>query len=76
MKVVFEFDTASEDFDQSELERHNQADKMARCLSHLDDKLRSYYKYDNRGKVDIDEFTQALWNIMEDDGIDLEELGW
>lgn len=74
MKISFEFDTDSEDFDNCELERYKQVDKMARCLYHIDDKLRGYYKYDTRGSVEIDEFTRTLWDIMKDDGIDLEEL--
>lgn len=33
MKVTFEFDTESENFNSIELERHKQADDMAKALS-------------------------------------------
>ena len=55
MKVTFEFDTESETFDNCELKRHYRANDMAICLSRITDKLRSWYKYDERGSIPIDE---------------------
>jgi len=73
MKVIFEFDTCSEDFDRSELERVKNADKMAYTLSKITDQLRSWYKYDERGSIPIDEVHEKIWNIIEEE-INLEEL--
>ncbi len=35
MKVIFEFDTESENFNSIELERHKQADDMAKALGEI-----------------------------------------
>ena len=45
MKVIFEFDTESEDFNSIELERHKQADDMAKALGEILKKARSWDKY-------------------------------
>ena len=64
MKVTFEFDTQSETFDQQELNRHYAADKMAFCLFDITNKLRSWYKYDTRGEIPIDEVYDQIFDII------------
>lgn len=51
MKVIFEFDTESEDFNSIELERHKQADDMAKALGEILKKARSWDKYDERSAI-------------------------
>ena len=48
MKVIFEFDTESENFNSIELERHKQADDMAKALGEILKKARGWDKYDER----------------------------
>ena len=75
MKVTFEFDTESETFDNYELKRHYKANDMAMCLYEITNKLRGWYKYDERGSIPIDEVHKEIWEIIEDH-VNLEELGY
>ena len=43
MKVIFEFDTESENFDRKELEIYHQSWNMAKCLYEILNQLRSWY---------------------------------
>lgn len=64
MKVIFEFDTCSENFDNSELERVKNADKMAHTLFEITNQLRSWYKYDDRESIPTDEIYDKIWDII------------
>lgn len=75
MKVTFEFDTESENFDNCELERHYQADKMAYCLSGIIHQLRVWYKYDERENIPVDEIHQKIWDIIQEN-VNMEKLGY
>ena len=75
MKIKFEFDTESELFDQHELNRYLNANKMAYCLSEITNKLRSWYKYDNRGEIPIQEVYDEIWDIIQEE-VSMEELGY
>ena len=75
MKVKFEFDTESENFDRTELEQHMQASRMAYCISRISDQIRSWYKWENRESIPIDEITDTLREIINDE-VDLERLGY
>ena len=75
MKVKFEFDTESDTFDNCELNRFYKANNMAMCLYEITNKLRSWYKYDERGTIPIDEVHKEIWEIIEDH-VNLEELGY
>lgn len=74
MKVIFEFDTDSENFNNCELEQVKQADKMARTLSEITDQLRSWYKYDTRGSIPIDEIHEKIWEIIKENNINIDEI--
>ena len=41
----------------------------------ITNKLRGWYKYDDRGSISIDEVHKEIWNIIEDH-VNLEELGY
>ena len=51
MKVTFEFDTDSENFDRDEYNRVLLANDMAVCIEEIRNQLRSWYKYDSRGDI-------------------------
>ena len=75
MKVKFEFDTESENFDRTELEQHIQASRMASCISKISDQIRSWYKWETRDNIPIDEIAETLREIINDE-VDLERLGY
>lgn len=75
MKITFSFDTDDENFDRTEYQRHAQADDMAYCLSQITDKLRSWYKYDERGEIPISEVYDEMWDIINEN-INMERLGY
>lgn len=64
MIVTFQFDTDSENFDNTELEAHYQANNMACCLSEIENKLRSWYKYDERPAIPTEDI-MVIGNIIE-----------
>lgn len=73
MKVIFEFDTESEDFNQAVLECYYQAERSAQCLNKITDKLRSWEKYDERTEIPTDEIHEKIWNIIEEN-VSLERM--
>lgn len=75
MKVTFEFDTESENFDGCELERHYQANNMALCLHEITNQMRSWYKYDERETIPVDEIHQKIWDIIQEN-VNMEKLGY
>lgn len=66
MLVKFEFDTQSENFDQTELSRHYKANDMAMCLYEITNKLRKWHKYDDREVIPADEIHKKIWEIIEE----------
>lgn len=75
MKVTFQFDTESENFDNYELERHYQADNMAYCLNEITNQIRSWYKYDERENIPVDEIHTKIWDIIQQE-VNMEKLGY
>lgn len=76
MKITFEFDTESEHFDRTELQRHYQADKLAYTLNDIINHIRNWYKYDSRGSIPADEIYDSIWDIIQDNNINMEDLGY
>ena len=74
MKVTFEFDTLSENFDHSELERLKQADNLTSVLYDITSQIRQWYKYDSRGAIPVEEISEKIWNIINEKQINLDEL--
>lgn len=75
MKVTFEFDTDSENFDRCQLECHYQSEDMARCISEITKKLRGWVKYDERNKLPKNEVFDDIWEIINE-YVNLEKLGY
>lgn len=73
MKVIFEFDTDKENFDHCELERVKNADKMAHVLYEITNQIRSWYKYDDRESIPVDEIHEKIWDIINSE-INLDNL--
>ena len=75
MIVTFQFDTDSENFDNTELEAHYQANNMACCLSEIENKLRSWYKYDERPAIPTEEIRETILDIIQEH-VNMERLGY
>lgn len=75
MKITFEFDTDKEGCDLAELYRVEQADDMAYCISLIKDRVRSWYKYDDRSAIPVEEIQDAIYDILNEH-LNLEKLGY
>lgn len=75
MKVTFEFDTSSENFDKYELERHYQCNDLADCIARITDQLRNWIKWDERESIPTDEIHKKIWDIIEE-SVSMERLGF
>ena len=64
MKVIFEFDTDSENFDKFQLQSHYQAEKMTLCLLEIFKQIREWDKYDSRSEIPAGEVRDTLTNII------------
>ena len=76
MKIVFEFDTDSENFDYIELERYKQVDKLAMCLGQIADKVRYWYNKEIRNEIPTEEIGDTIFEIIKDNNINLEKIGY
>lgn len=75
MKIIFEFDTDSENFDYTELRRYKCVDDMAMCLGAIADKVRYWYNKDNRNEISTDEIGDVIFGIINEH-INLEKIGY
>lgn len=75
MKIKIEFDNESPNFDQYELNRYLYANKMAICLHEITNKIRGWYKYDERIAIPTEEISEQLWNIINEH-VNMEEIGY
>ena len=76
MKITYEFDTCSENYDHHELITYQNAQKMLSTLSDITNQLRQWYKYDERGSIPVDEIYDKIWDIINDNNVSLEEMGY
>lgn len=74
MKITYEFDTDKDNYDMQELTRVQKAFDMAYTLSDLSEKIRSWYKYDERGSIPTEEIQDTFYSILQDHNVDLEEV--
>lgn len=74
MKITFEFDTDSENFDNQELERYKAVDDVVYTLNKVYEQIREWYKYDTRGSIPISEVWDTLTSIINE--VNLEKLGY
>lgn len=80
MKVTFEFDTSAEDFydnfDHIKLYQMQIADDMARTLNKITEQVRSWVKYEEREAIPTGEIFDKVWEIIQDNNISMEKLGY
>lgn len=74
MKITYEFDTNDENFYPDELKRIQKADDLCSCIWDIEEQLRKWYKHDERGAIPIDEIYETIFDIIEDNGIRIDEL--
>lgn len=75
MKITFEFDTDSENFDPTELERVKQSDKMARVLWDMNNEIRGWYKYpSDKNVLNADTLNDRWCDLLIKHGINLDDL--
>lgn len=74
MKITYEFDTNDENFCPDELKRIQKADDLCSCIWDIEQKLREWYKYDNRGDIPIEEVREEILSIIDEHGIRIDEL--
>jgi len=74
MKIIFEFDTDSENFDRCNLKRFQNIDKICSTLNEILNKVRGWDKYDDREQLSKEEVCETIWGIIKDNCIDGEEL--
>lgn len=75
MKVIFEFDTESETFDNYQLQAHYQAESMVFCLSEILKQLREWYSYDSRASIPTEEIDDKIKEIISTN-VNMEKMGY
>ena len=76
MKITYEFDTNSENWqdDNYTRERYEASFDMLMALSDIKDQLREWYKYDTRESIPISEVFNKLSDIINTRVPKLEEM--
>lgn len=74
MKITYEFDTMSENFDRYEYRRISKALDMALALYDIDSKIRGWIKYDERDTIPVDEITDMFVGVLDNRMINLDDL--
>lgn len=76
MKVTYEFNTDSDNFDYHEYQIYKQAPDTARTLSEIFDKLIHYEEWDERESIPKDELKETMVEILNENNVSLEEMGY
>lgn len=74
MKITYEFDTASENFDRYEYVRISKSLDMALALYDIDSKIRGWRKYDERDTIPVSEITDMFVEVLENRMINLDDI--
>ena len=74
MKITYEFDTTSENYDKFEMLRIQKSLDMALALWDLDGKIRNWRKWDERDAIPVEEITDAFVEILEKHMINLDDI--
>ena len=74
MKIKYEFDTESEKFDRSELLRIQKADDAVKALWDLQEAVLEWYRGHTNRPCNPDELHNVFFAILNDAGINLDEL--
>lgn len=76
MKITFEFDTLSENFEYAELYAVQDAQMLVHTISKILDLARYYEKYDNRSSIPAEEVVDKIRDTILDCGIITERYGY
>ena len=76
MKITFEFDTLSENFEYPELYAVQDAQMLVHTISKILDLARHYEKYDDRESIPVDELVDKIRDTILDCGIITERYGY
>lgn len=74
MKITYEFDTASENFDRGELLRIQKAEDAIKSLWDLQEAVLEWYRGHTNRACNPDELRTVFYSILDTNGINLEEL--
>ena len=74
MKITYEFDTTSENYDKFEMLRIQKSLDMALALWDLDGKIRNWRKWDERDAIPVEEITDTFVEILEKHMINLDDI--
>lgn len=74
MKITYEFDTDSENFDPTEYKQVTQAKELALALWRIDNHLRNSEKYGDDAKVLPSDVRAVFHDILEDLNINMRDL--
>lgn len=74
MKITYEFDTTTENYDRYEHERINKSLDMALALYDIDSKIRGWRKYDERDAIPVDEITQMFVDVLDKRMINIDDI--
>ena len=75
MKITYEFNTDIEGYDLTELHCIQHAEDLAHCIYEIQNKIRSWYKYDDRNSIPVEEIQEEIYSIINDH-VDMEKLGY
>lgn len=74
MKIKYEFDTESEKFDRGELLRVQKADDAVKALWDLQEAVLEWYRGHTNRPCNPDTLHTVFYQILNDAGINLDEL--
>ena len=75
MKITIEFDTTNDNFDHNEMQMYLQAPKMASCLFEIQNKIKGWYKHDERNSIPTEEISDSINEIIFDN-VDMQDMGY
>ena len=75
LKIIYEFNTDIDGCDLTELHCIEQANDMALCLYEIQNKIRGWYKYDERNSIPVEEIQEELYGIINEH-VNMEKLGY
>ena len=73
LKVIYEFNTESENYDGHELELVHRASDMVVVIDKIREQVRQWYKYDPRDAIPVEEIQDKIYDIINDH-IDIAKL--
>lgn len=75
MKVIYEFDFQEGSDDSLNQEIFHQSTDMLVCIGEIKDKVRSWYKYDDRPAIPTEEVFETINDIICDH-VRLDKMGY